>query len=191
MSETDTFDSPDPAMVRLNLYLLPPTFLDVLGLGVYHSGVEVYGREYAFGKSTTPEAGIMVLRPGTAFPTLKYTIMLGPTALCASDVSRLVADLRHTWSGVTYHTTARNCNHFSAELASALGSYILPAFVNRPASLACCIPPMVISAAERLLPMQEIGNNEIGSGAHTQSHTHTHTEKEPIVRRNCHSRICS
>lgn len=45
-----------PAAVKVNVYDLGDFngYMKWLGLGVYHTGVEVYGKEYAFGGAHLP-----------------------------------------------------------------------------------------------------------------------------------------
>lgn len=50
-----------------NKYLVP------LGFGAYHSGVEIFGREYSFGYGDTSESGIFSIEPKTA-PGCKYKL---------------------------------------------------------------------------------------------------------------------
>jgi hypothetical protein len=86
-----------------NEYLYP------LGLGVYHSGVEISGVEYTFAS----ESGIFTMSPKNAPPArFRESIDLGP---CPDSraVSNAIEELKHDFKGTDYHVLNKNCNHFA------------------------------------------------------------------------------
>ncbi|CAE7327955.1 hypothetical protein FNF31_07881 [Cafeteria roenbergensis] len=119
--------------VLLNVYDLHPAneHLRFLGLGAYHSGVEVFGSEYTFANggvfSTTP-------KDANGAP-LCETIVLGETFEGSRDVERMVDELRRDFPAGTYHLLKKNCNSFSEALARKLLNRSIPGWVNRSATL--------------------------------------------------------
>jgi len=94
-----------------NLYLNP------LGMGTYHSGVEVFGSETTFGGNNSDGSGVFTHTPREA-PGAQHreSISMGLTNLSASQVRAVIDEMRDEYRGSSYHLLLRNCNHFSADL---------------------------------------------------------------------------
>ena len=106
--------SSENARVYLNVYDLNEQsneYLYPLGLGIYHSGVEISGIEYTFAS----EAGIYEMTPKHAPPAkFRESIDLGP---CPTSriVSATLEELKHDFKGTDYHVLNKNCNHFAGD----------------------------------------------------------------------------
>ncbi|RNF26076.1 uncharacterized protein Tco025E_01705 [Trypanosoma conorhini] len=111
--------------VFLNLYDITEVN-DVLyhaGLGVHHTGVEVYGMEFAFGRC--PEGtGVFQVTPKLTPPHIfREQLVLGETRLTREQVLALAKEFKENgrqWSGRAYHLVRNNCNHFSEAFAGRL-----------------------------------------------------------------------
>ena len=85
----------------LNVYDIVRTnqYTENIGLGVYHSGLEVYGREYAYGGHPFPRSGIFNTAHRAAAGVLgehfrfKQAIHLGNTDFRACDVEKFIEEL--------------------------------------------------------------------------------------------------
>ncbi|XP_016646997.1 PREDICTED: deSI-like protein At4g17486 [Prunus mume] len=105
--------------VYLNVYDLTPIngYAYWLGLGVYHSGVQVHGVEYAFGAHDHATTGIF---------------------------EAFMEKLAEEYSGNTYHLITKNCNHFCNDVSTRLTGKPIPRWVNRLARLGffcnCVLP---------------------------------------------------
>ncbi|XP_050363162.1 deSI-like protein At4g17486 [Argentina anserina] len=133
--------------VYLNVYDLTPIngYAYWLGLGVYHSGVQVHGVEYAFGAHDHASTGIFEVEPkkcpGFVF---RKSILIGRTDLGPKEVRAFMEKLAEDYSGNTYHLITKNCNHFCNDACIRLTERNIPRWVNRLARLGlfcnCVLP---------------------------------------------------
>ncbi|KAJ9702649.1 hypothetical protein PVL29_004402 [Vitis rotundifolia] len=133
--------------VYLNVYDLTPMngYAYWLGLGIYHSGVQVHGVEYAFGAHEHPTTGIFEVEPKQCPGfTFRKSILIGRTDLGPKDVRTFMEKLAEEYSGNTYNLITRNCNHFCNDVCNRLTGKPIPRWVNRLARLGflcnCVLP---------------------------------------------------
>lgn len=133
--------------VYLNVYDLTPIngYAYWLGLGIYHSGVQVHGVEYAYGAHEYPTTGIFEGEPkqcpGFSF---RKSILIGRTDMGPKEVRALMEKLAEEYTGSTYHLITKNCNHFCNDACLRLTGKPIPRWVNRLAKLGflcnCVLP---------------------------------------------------
>ena len=97
--------------------------LPAIGMGAYHTSLEVMGLKYTFAAN----AGIMVGRangPDVGVPSgAKYqnAISLGPLLRTREELQEIIRRLSTLFfTSTSYHLVHRNCNHFTETLATAL-----------------------------------------------------------------------
>lgn len=122
-----------------------------IGLGVFHSGVEIYGTEYAYYGHQYPFSGIYTTIPretellasylhlGDQFQ-FKQTILIGYSKLGQWEVKKLKKELDRKFQGNKYHLIHNNCNHFSGEFTKLLCEKNIPGWVNRLANVGRRLP---------------------------------------------------
>lgn len=135
------------------------------GVGIYHSGVEIYGVEYAFGGHEYDAPGVFATHPRAAPGTVQWreAILVGRTHLSPAEVYALVQGMGQEYKGNRYHLLQMNCNTFSSDLCKRLTGTDPPGWVNRLANLAVSLhcllpqgwvpplrPPTAIMNAEHL-----------------------------------------
>ncbi|XP_047066693.1 deSI-like protein At4g17486 [Lolium rigidum] len=145
--------------VVLNVYDLTPVnnYLYWLGLGVFHSGIEVHGFEYGFGAHDLPTSGVFEVEPKCC-PGYVYrkSIWMGTTAMSRAEFRSFIETLAGKYSGNTYHLISKNCNHFTDEVCKNITKKSAPGWVNRLARVG--------SFLNRLLP-KSIQVSTISHGA--------------------------
>lgn len=144
------------APVRLNVYDMYwlNDYAATLGVGIFHSGVEVYGVEYAYGGHPFAFSGVFENSPQDAEELgenfkFRQSILLGETDFTAGDVRHMVQLLGHEYRGDKYHLISKNCNHFTSALAKTLTGNDIPGWINRLATISGSIPFL-----ERFLPQE-------------------------------------
>ena len=118
-----------------------------LGLGMYHSGVEIGGVEYTFSSGS----GVFNHAPRAAGGAkFRETVNLG-TLASSSAVGTAIEELRHEFRGTDYNVLERNCNHFAEALVWRLLGKQLPGYVNRMAGFgamfSCLMPQSMLKDA--------------------------------------------
>lgn len=143
----------------LNVYDLTPinNYLYWAGLGVFHSAIEVYGLEYAFGAHEYATSGVFAVEPRKCPGyTYRRSILLGRTDISGSEFQSFMEHISSRYHGDTYHLVSKNCNHFTDDVSMRLTGKPIPRWVNRLAHLGsffdCILPESIQSAAVRHLP---------------------------------------
>ncbi|KAF8393072.1 hypothetical protein HHK36_021313 [Tetracentron sinense] len=133
--------------VHLNVYDLTPIngYAYWLGLGVYHSGVQVHGVEYAFGAHEYTTTGIFEGEPKQCPGfTFRKSILIGSTDLGPKEVRALIEKLAAEYTGNKYNLITKNCNHFCNDACLRLTGKPIPRWVNRLARIGflcnCVLP---------------------------------------------------
>ncbi|KAG5098611.1 hypothetical protein JHK82_048465 [Glycine max] len=149
--------------VYLNVYDLTPIngYAYWLGLGVYHSGVQVHGVEYGFGAHERDTTGIFEVEPRhcPGF-TFRKSIFIGSTDMGPKDVRAFMERLAEEYSGNTYHLIQKNCNHFCEDVCVRLTGKSIPRWVNRLARLGflcnCVLPPSLNETKVRQVTIDRV-----------------------------------
>lgn len=111
-------------------------YLRKLGVGFYHSGVEVYGVEFCFGGSESSDTGVFHVEPRRAQgASYRQSIYMGNTPLSPNEVFLVVQILADSFRGNTFSLLRRNCNHFSDLLCFYLAGKRAPKWINRLCSI--------------------------------------------------------
>ncbi|KAF1889389.1 hypothetical protein Lal_00024714 [Lupinus albus] len=132
-------NNPRSAPVYLNVYDLTTvnSYMYWAGLGIFHSAVEVYGIEYAFGAHDYPTTGVFEVEPRQC-PGFKFrkSIFMGTTTLDPLQMRDFMERQSANYNGDTYHLIAKNCNHFCEDICFKLTGSSIPKWVNRLARIA-------------------------------------------------------
>ncbi|CAL0325925.1 unnamed protein product [Lupinus luteus] len=123
-----------------------------VGLGIYHSGVQVNDVEYAFGAHESPSSGIYegVPKRSESFKFRK-SILIGKTNMRNGEVRDLMKELGAEYRGNAYHLITKNCNHFCNDACVKLTGNHIPNWVNRLARIGLmlnCILPVTLKSTK-------------------------------------------
>jgi len=133
--------------VFLNVYELGNTSSLVLGInkvtqdflsqgGLFHTAIDVIGREVSFGATRRSGTGIFSCHPRRCLlHRYRESIYLGDCSKSPDQVKEIIRSLHDEWPGRKYSTLHRNCCHFAAELARRLGVGELPSWVHHLADV--------------------------------------------------------
>nr|VDD48302.1 unnamed protein product [Brassica oleracea] len=139
--------NPGSVPVYLNVYDLTPmnVYGYWLGIGIYHSGLEVHGVEYGYGAHEHSSTGIFKVEPKKCPGfTFRKSILVGETEMKAKEVGSFMEELADEYQGSKYHLITRNCNHFCNDVCLKLTQKSIPSWVNRLARLGflcnCVLP---------------------------------------------------
>ena len=125
---------PKGEAIYLNVYSLGGwnCILNFFGIGVFHSGIEVYGVEYWYGGHEKNCSGIMRSQPGELGLKLEEQILVGFTLMSVGEVINDILFLDEIWVGSEYEPFSHNCNNFSKDVIWRLcQSDYFPAYINR------------------------------------------------------------
>ena len=160
--------------VTLNVYDLSEANsngLHQIGLGLYHSGLVVHGKEYTFSQS-----GIFSHTPQQA-PGVKFreSIVVGQVRMSRAEVDAIVNDMRQDYPGSRYNILACNCNSFSNELCRSLTNDPCPGYVNRLARFgncfSCCLPDDLTGASPVNDPSHDSNGRHLGGRSKSTGRT--------------------
>jgi len=161
--------SPPPgnAPVYLNVYDLTPVngYVYWAGLGIFHSGIEVHGVEYAFGAHDYSISGVFEVEPRQC-PGFKFrkSIYMGTTCLDPLQVREFMEIQSVNYNGDTYHLISKNCNHFCEDICKRLTGNLIPKWVNRLARMGavcnCILPESLKIDAVRHDPDSQAEDSE-------------------------------
>lgn len=151
--------------VRLNIYDLGKTtpvqwangVLLQMGTGVFHAGVEVYGKEYSFGHRSDRSSGVVWCPPRQADGhKFREAIELGTVHMSNTQVLWNVGELAEEWPGREYDLLRRNCCHFCDAFCKRLGVNTVPDYVFSMAE-----------AGARIRDQLETAVTSVGTAAHS------------------------
>lgn len=168
-----TSDSESSSSSRVQLYLnvydLTPlnNYMYWFGVGIYHSGIEAHGVEYAFGAHDYPTSGVFEVEPkscpGFVF---RRSVSLGPVDMSPLEFRQFVEHMAGSYNGDSYHLIAKNCNHFTDDITKQLTGKSIPGWVNRLARIGsfcnCLLPESIQVTTVRHTPEYQ-GLSEDGS----------------------------
>ncbi|MED6199459.1 hypothetical protein PIB30_076154 [Stylosanthes scabra] len=149
----------DGSAVVLNVYDLTPinNYMYWFGLGIFHSGIQVHGKEYGFGAHDYPASGVFEVEPRNC-PGFIYrtSITLGHINMNSSDFRTFIENMACEYHGDTYHLISKNCNHFTDDVSLRLIGKPIPGWVNRLAKLgalcSCLLPESLQVTSVKQLP---------------------------------------
>jgi len=102
--------------------------------GVFHGGIEIYGKEWCYGGTQDERTGVCHVRPRLhPAHTYKATVLMGRTRLSAAQIDTLMSKMKAEWRGNRYNLIHFNCCTFCNALSEKLGLRRIPGWVDRAA----------------------------------------------------------
>jgi hypothetical protein len=140
--------------VILNVYDLSEhnEYLYQFGFGLFHSGIQLNGLEYAFASGGGVQEVAPKYAPGAIF---RESLQLGTFHGTSQELQTVLDRLRSSFRGEDYDLLGKNCNSFAEALTEQLlGEGRFPGWVNRAA--------WVGSFFSCLLPKDSTGQAPVG-----------------------------
>ncbi|XP_065851051.1 deSI-like protein At4g17486 [Euphorbia lathyris] len=172
-SQNHNLNTKTETQVVLNVYDLTPVnnYTYWFGFGIFHSGIEVHGKEYGFGAHDFPVSGVFEVEPKSC-PGFIYrsSIPLGRIKMSPSEFREFIESMASEYHGDTYHLISKNCNHFTDDVSDRLVGRQIPGWVNRLARLgalcSCLLPESLQVTTVKQLPeyheyMEEDGSESL------------------------------
>ncbi|XP_050235479.1 deSI-like protein At4g17486 [Mercurialis annua] len=158
-SQIENVNNNIETQVNLNVYDLTPVnnYTYWFGFGIFHSGIEVHGKEYGYGAHDFPVSGVFEVEPRNC-PGFIYrcSIPLGRINMPAYDFRTFIESVASEYHGDTYHLISKNCNHFTDDISDRLVGKRIPGWVNRLARLgalcSCLLPESLQVTTVKQLP---------------------------------------
>eukprot|EP00445_Apocalathium_hangoei_P015842 CAMPEP_0203897382 /NCGR_PEP_ID=MMETSP0359-20131031/40022_1 /ASSEMBLY_ACC=CAM_ASM_000338 /TAXON_ID=268821 /ORGANISM="Scrippsiella Hangoei, Strain SHTV-5" /LENGTH=350 /DNA_ID=CAMNT_0050820271 /DNA_START=92 /DNA_END=1144 /DNA_ORIENTATION=+ len=120
--------------------------LRVIGSGAFHSGVEVFGREWSYRGAHRAGTGLFCCEPrGCDCHTYCESVFMGETFLSMHEVLSVVSQLEVQWAASHYSLLRQNCCHFCEVLCSQLGVGAIPSWVKSLAETGAAVEDKVES----------------------------------------------
>ena len=123
--------------VWLNVYHLTCLnyFLQIIGVGIYHTAIEIESLEYSFGATKEDVPGFYINEIGqiSKLLKLKEKIYMGNTIYTKNNIDKLLALESPFWMGRTYDPFLKNCNHFTKRFLKVIlfKNINYPVYINR------------------------------------------------------------
>lgn len=149
--------------VFLNVYdlLLMNYTTSKMGIGIYHTGVQVHGLEYCYsGHNQCEMTGLRITTPRDSAwiedAIFSRSIFMGYTDKTQAEINEIYDKMHSEFPGPSYNVLTKNCNHFTEsfirrilkeDIVNGRGDSQLPPFVTRVVRTArkCrpCMPAML------------------------------------------------
>jgi len=105
---------------------------NILVGGVFHAGVEIYGKEWCYGVTEYGRSGVAAVHPRThPQHTYKCSVPYRATDFTAQEVETLLVRLSQEWPGHEYDLLHHNCVSFCNALLHELVAGRVPGWVDR------------------------------------------------------------
>jgi len=109
------------AIVRADFVACNRALFRLAGAGAFHTGVEVYNREWSYRKTKTEGTGVFCHAPLKPPAASHYqSVSMGTTELQMDTVYRLIDVLAGEWPGTEYDLLEKNCVTFCREFLKHL-----------------------------------------------------------------------
>jgi len=150
-----------------------------IGSGAFHCGVEVYGKEWSFRRSTNGNTGMFWVYPRCC-PGASYCepVSMGNTSMSIDEVATLLASMSNEWSGNSYSLLKRNCCHFCDELCQQLGVGPIPSWVTHLAKTGAAILDEGLAAEDKIMALDKHVTQEVIHLDHCITHSVTQLDRK-------------
>ncbi|KAA6378400.1 MAG: hypothetical protein EZS28_026074 [Streblomastix strix] len=123
--------------IYLNVYVIQTNTVIDRMVGIYHTGVQVGDKEYAFGRREDI-CGVWEQIPKTESDRTKFkeSIFMGYCTKSQLHIDNIIEMFKMGQASNEYQLFCNNCNNFSNSLIKELIDKSIPAYINFPAKLA-------------------------------------------------------
>ena len=110
--------------------------MQMMGVGLYHSGIEIQGVEYSYGGNiNNPGTGVFTSAPLTVDNAIYFCSYNVGTCSDITKVYSTLESVKDRFKANEYSLINQNCNHFSEAFCLELLGKAVPSYVNRLARM--------------------------------------------------------
>eukprot|EP00439_Symbiodinium_sp_Y106_P020512 s3687_g2.t1 len=123
-------------------------YLEAIGTGAFHAGVEVNGVEWSYGYAPD-RTGVFSNPPkGCKAHVYKDSLDMGETSKTEKEIDEILEQLKEDWPGFEYDLLRRNCCLFSKEFVEQLGTGPVPGWVTNLAAAGATLHDGILKGKE-------------------------------------------
>ncbi|CAJ1386093.1 unnamed protein product [Effrenium voratum] len=123
-------------------------YLEAMGTGAFHAGVEVNGKEWSYGYSPDGSGVFSCSPKGCKAHVYKDSLEMGECQKSSAEIEAIIQEMEGDWPGFDYDLLRKNCCLFSKALVEKLGVGPVPSWVTNLAAAGATLHDGILKGKE-------------------------------------------